>query len=65
LAGLLITTTVCSSSSIYLLDLGEVMEEVIGGLVNCLLPFGLSPGLEGKWWEKIQLASSLNLPSRS
>jgi hypothetical protein len=29
------TTTVCSSSLSYLLDLGEVMEEVMGGLVNC------------------------------
>jgi hypothetical protein len=41
----------CSSSLIYLLDhLGEVIEEVSGGLVNCQLPSGLSPGLEGKWW---------------
>ncbi len=29
------------------------------------LPSGLSPGLEGKWWGTSQLASSLNLPSRS
>jgi hypothetical protein len=41
----------CSSSLIYLLDLGEVMEEVMGGLVNCQLPSGLAPGLEGKSWE--------------
>jgi hypothetical protein len=37
-------------SLIYLLDLGEVMEEVTAGLVNCQLPYGLLPGLEGKWW---------------
>jgi hypothetical protein len=40
----------CSHSLIHLLDLGEVTEEVMGGLVNCQLPSGLSPGLEGKWW---------------
>jgi hypothetical protein len=57
-------TTVCISSLIYLLDLQEVME-VMGGLVNCRLPSGLSPGSEGKWWGTIQPASSLNLPSRS
>jgi hypothetical protein len=27
----------CSGSLIYLLDFGELMEEVIGGLVNCEL----------------------------
>jgi hypothetical protein len=52
----------CSSSLIYLLDLEEVMEEVMGGQVNCQLPSGLSPGSEGKWWGASQLASSLNLP---
>jgi hypothetical protein len=47
----------CSSHLIYLLDLGEVTEEVMGGL---------APGLEGKWWGTIELASSLNLePLRS
>jgi hypothetical protein len=58
-------TTMCSSSLIYLLDLGEVMEEVAGGLVNCWLLSGLSPGSEGKLWGTSQLASSLNLPLRS
>jgi hypothetical protein len=37
-------------SLIYLLDLGEVIEEVTAGLVNCQLPYGLLLGLEGKWW---------------
>jgi hypothetical protein len=59
------TTTICSETLIYLLDLGEVMEDVMGGLVNCWLPSGRSPGSEGKWWGSIQLASSLNLPLRS
>jgi hypothetical protein len=36
----------------------------MGGLVNCPLPSGLSPGSEGKWQGTSQLASSLNLPSR-
>jgi hypothetical protein len=65
LVGWLSATTMCSSSLIYLLDLSGVMEEVMGGLVNCQLPSGLSPGSEGKWWRMSQLASSLNLPSRS
>jgi hypothetical protein len=30
----------CSSSLVYLLDLGEVTEEVMGALVNCRLPSG-------------------------
>jgi hypothetical protein len=34
----------------------------MGGLVNCRLPSGLSPRLEGKWWGTSQPASSLNLP---
>jgi hypothetical protein len=55
----------CSSSLIYLLDLKEVMEEVMGGLVNCQLPSELSLGSEGKWWGTSQPASSLNLPLRS
>jgi hypothetical protein len=54
-----------SGSLIYLLDLGEVMEEVMGGLVNCQLPSGLSPGSEGKRPGTSQPASSLNLPLRS
>jgi hypothetical protein len=53
LVGWLSATTMCNSSLIYLLDLGEVMEEVMGGPVNCRLPSGLSPGLEGKWWGTI------------
>jgi hypothetical protein len=32
----------CSGSLIYLLDLGEVTEEVAGEFVNCQLPSGLS-----------------------
>jgi hypothetical protein len=48
--GLLSTTTVCSGRLIYLLNLGEVIEEVMGRLVNCHLPSGLSPGLERNWW---------------
>jgi hypothetical protein len=28
------------------------MEEVTGGQVNCRLPSGVSPGLEGKWQDK-------------
>jgi hypothetical protein len=51
----------CSSSLVYLLDLGEVMEEVTGGFVICQLPSGLSPGSEGKWQGTSQPASSLNL----
>jgi hypothetical protein len=35
-------------------------DPVMGGLVNCRLPSGLSQGLEGKWQ-----GTSLNLPSRS
>jgi hypothetical protein len=41
------------------------MEEVTGEQVNCRLPSGLLPGLEGKWQGASQLASSLKLPSRS
>jgi hypothetical protein len=43
------------------------MEEVMGGLVNCRLPSGLAPQVasEGKWQGTIQLASPLNLPSKS
>jgi hypothetical protein len=52
----------CSGSLSYLLDLGEVTEEAIGGLVNCQLPSGLSPGSEENWQGTIQPASSLNYP---
>jgi hypothetical protein len=37
----------------YSLDLWGDMEEVTGGQVNCQLPSGLSPGLEGKWWGQV------------
>jgi hypothetical protein len=47
MVGWLSATTVCSGSLIYLLDLWGVMEEVMGGQVNCWLPSGLSEGLEG------------------
>jgi hypothetical protein len=33
------------------------MEEVTGGQVNCQLPSGLSPGLEGKYQGTSQPAS--------
>jgi hypothetical protein len=65
LVGWLSATTMCSGSLIYLLDLWGAMEEVTGGLVNCWLPSGLSPGSEGQQRGTSQLASSLNLPSRS
>jgi hypothetical protein len=57
----------CSSSLIYLLDLGEAMEEVMGGLKSTadFLLDALSPGLEGKWQGASQLASSLKLSLRS
>jgi hypothetical protein len=42
------TTTICSNSLIYLLDLCIAMK-VAGGQVNSQLPSGLSLGLEGKW----------------
>ncbi len=45
--GLLSDTTVCSSSLMLPPRPGGVMEEVMGGLVNCQLPSGLSPSLEG------------------
>jgi hypothetical protein len=44
LVGWLSASTVCSDSSIYLLDLWGATEEVMGGQVNCWLPSGLSPG---------------------
>jgi hypothetical protein len=33
-------------------------EEVMGGLINCWLPFVLSPGLEGKWQGTSEPAST-------
>ncbi len=32
----------------------------MGGLVNCCIPSGLSPGSEGKWQGTNQLAFSLS-----
>jgi hypothetical protein len=57
----------CSSSLIYLLDLllGEVMEEVMGGLVDCQNSFWTFTRFVGKWQGAIQPASSLSLPLRS
>jgi hypothetical protein len=46
LVGWFSTTTMCSGSLISLLDLWGVMEEVMGGQVNCWLPSGLSPVLK-------------------
>jgi hypothetical protein len=62
MVGWLSITTVCSGSLIYLLNQWGVMEEVMGGLVNCRLPSGLSPGSEKSGGELVNGPLPLTYP---